>query len=219
VPDYCRQEVSDHTIALILCMVRKITEINADVQRGAWKQLGYRPIHRLSSLTLGLVGFGRLGKAVASKASALGFRVIASDPHIKDRSGSVELMSLEALLQRADVISVHAPLLSDTKGLIGPAEFAQMRCGALIVNTSRGELIDEGALVQALDAGTISGAALDVFCGEPLPLDSSLRGRDNVILTPHIAFYSEESLVDLQEAAAEDVARVLKGEAPLHRVA
>lgn len=221
VPDYCREEVSDHTLALILAMGRKLPIANANVQRGVWDQLGQRPIRRLKTLTLGLVGFGRIAQAVARKASAFGMRVIAYDPFLSPASapGSVELVPLPELLGAADVISLHVPLLADNNNLIGRTQFDQMKSGAILVNTSRGELVDEAALCAALDANHLSAAALDVAAVEPLAAGSSLRGRANVLLTPHMAFYSEESLIDLQRTAAEDVARVLSGNVPVHRIA
>jgi D-3-phosphoglycerate dehydrogenase len=220
VPDYCTEEVSDHALALILTLIRKVVIANSDVQQGRWDQLSYRPIRRVNGLTLGLIGFGRLARALARKAGALGMRVIAHDPYASvDSAGAVELVSLEKLLESADAISLHAPLLPETKGIIGLQTLRQMKPGAILVNTSRGELVDEAALAAALDSGSLSGAALDVFCHEPLTMSSSLRGRANVILTPHIAFYSEQSLIDLQQTAAADVARALSGETPLHRVA
>lgn len=219
VPDYCRAEVSDHALALMLAMLRKLPLANADVQRGIWSQLSYRPIRRLSTLTLGLVGFGRLAQALAQKAQALGMQVIAYDPYAAPLDGAVPRVSLDALLTRSDVVSLHAPSVPETRGLIGREEIQQMKAGAILINTSRGELIDEAALIEALDDSHLAGVALDVFAAEPLPASSALRGRANVLLTPHMAFYSEESLIDLQRTAAEDVIRVLSGEAPRYRAA
>ena len=220
VPDYCREEVSDHALALILALVRKLPLAHADVQRGLWNQLGYRPIHRLNTLTLGLIGHGRLAQALARKAGSLGLRVIAHDPYAApDPASQVRLVPLRALLGEADIVSLHVPLVAETRGMIGCAEIRQMKSGAILVNTSRGELIDESALAQALDERHLSAAALDVFANEPLPTNSLLQGRANVLLTPHIAFYSEESLEELQRTAAEDVARALSGLAPRYRAA
>jgi D-3-phosphoglycerate dehydrogenase len=219
VPDYCRAEVSDHALALMLSLLRKLPLAHADVQRGVWKQLSYRPIRRLSTLTLGLVGFGRLAQALAMKVQALGMKVIAHDPYIKASQSTFPVMSLDELLAQADVVSLHAPLMPDTRGLMNAKTLSGMKRGSVLVNTSRGELVDEAALAAALDSGHLAGAALDVFATEPLPMDSPLRARPNVLLTPHMAFYSEESLHDLQRTAAEEVARVLSGEAPRHRAA
>lgn len=220
VPDYCREEVSDHALALILALVRKLPLAHADVERGVWNQLGYRPIHRLNTLTLGLVGYGRLAQALARKAGALGLRVIAHDPYAaSDPETLVKLVPLDALLCEADVVSLHVPLVAETRGLMGRAQIRKMKSGAILVNTSRGELIDEAALVEALDERHLAAVALDVFAHEPLPANSPLHGRPNVLLTPHMAFYSEESLEELQRTAAEDVVRALSGQTPRYRAA
>jgi D-3-phosphoglycerate dehydrogenase len=220
VPDYCREEVSDHALALILSMIRKIPIANADVQRGCWNQLAYRPIRRINGIALGLIGFGRVAQALARKAVALGMRVIASDPYAHSSAACpVQLVDLDSLLTEADVISIHAPLTPQTRGLIGYDVLRKTKRGAVLVNTSRGELVDESALIAALDDGRLAGAALDVIAGEPLAGDSPLRGRTNVLVTPHMAFYSEESLEELQRTAAEDVVRTLSGKSPRHRVA
>lgn len=217
VPDYCRAEVSDHALALILALLRKLPLANTDVQRGIWKQLSYRPIRRLSALTLGLIGLGRVAQALAMKAQALGMRVIAHDPYSK--SGDIPLLELDLLLSQADVVSLHAPLVPETRRMINAETLKRMKRDAILINTSRGELVDEATLADALDCGHLAGAALDVAAIEPLPMDSPLRGRSNVLLTPHMAFYSEESLNDLQRTAAEEVACILSGEAPRHRAA
>jgi D-3-phosphoglycerate dehydrogenase len=158
---------------------------------------------------------------VVPKAKAFGLTVIAHDPYVgKDAFAAlgVEGVPFDDLLARSDFISVHAPLLPATRGILNAAAFAKMKTGALVVNTARGPLIDEKALIAALDSGHLGGAALDVVETEPLPKDSPLLGRDNVILTPHTAFYSVEALVELQTKAASDVARVLSGEKPVYPV-
>jgi D-3-phosphoglycerate dehydrogenase len=220
VPDYCREEVSEHALALILAMVRKLSSAAADVQRGVWDQLGYRPIRRLSTLTLGLVGFGRIAQTVAGKAAALGMRVITHDPYAAPTiDPHVARRSFHELLSEADVVSLHAPLVPETKEMIGREQLRTMKAGAILINTSRGELIDESALIAALDEGHLGAAALDVVSVEPLPAQSPLRNRRNVLITPHMAFYSEQSLIDLQRTAAEDVARLLSGQTPKYRAA
>ena len=175
----------------------------------------------LAGQVLGLVGFGNIPRALAPKAKAFGLKVIAYDPYAANDafvSCGVEAVSLESLLARSDAISVHAPLTPGTRGLINAAAFARMKKGAVIVNTARGPLIDEQALVAALDSGHLGGAALDVVAGEPLPKDSALLGRDNVILTPHTGFYSVEALDELQTKCAADVANVLSGRPPVYPV-
>jgi D-3-phosphoglycerate dehydrogenase len=221
VPDYCMQEVSDHAMALLLALARKVPFSNKLVQAGRWEMPAVAPLRRLEGQVLGLIGFGNIPRAVAPKAKAFGLKVVAYDPYAaKDvfAAAGVESVSFDDLLARSDFISVHAPLLPATRGLVNAAAFAKMKKGALIVNTARGPLIDEPALIAALDSGHLGGAALDVVMTEPLAKDSPLIGRDNVILTPHTAFYSVEALEELQTKCASDVARVLSGEKPVYPV-
>jgi D-3-phosphoglycerate dehydrogenase len=221
VPDYCMPEVSDHAMALILALARKIPFSNALVQAGRWEMPAVAPLRRLDGQVLGLIGFGNIPRALAPKAKAFGFHVIAHDPYVDGgvfAGLGVEGASFEDLLARADFVSVHAPLTPATRGLIDAAAFARMKPGAVIVNTARGPLIDEQALVAALDSGALAGAALDVVASEPLAKDSPLLGRANLILTPHTAFYSVEALDELQTKCAADVARVLSGERPVYPV-
>jgi D-3-phosphoglycerate dehydrogenase len=221
VPDYCIADVSDHAVAMLLALARKIPFSNALVQSGRWELPPIAPLKRLQGQVLGLLGFGNIPRAVAPKARALGLMVLANDPYVdKDAFAAlgVEGVSFDDLLARSDFISVHAPLTPATRGILNAAAFAKMKKGALVVNTARGPLIEEKALIAALDSGHLGGAALDVVETEPLPKDSALLGRDNVILTPHTAFYSVEALVELQTKCATDVARVLSGEPPVYPV-
>jgi D-3-phosphoglycerate dehydrogenase len=221
VPDYCMHEVSDHAMALLLALARKIPFSNKLVQSGRWEMPAVVPLRRLAGQVLGLVGFGNIPRALAPKAKAFGLKVVAYDPYVADDvfvSCGVEPVSLETLLARSDAVSVHAPLTPATRGLIDAAAFARMKQGAVIVNTARGPLIDEPALLAGLDSGHLGGAALDVAAPEPVPNDSALIGRDNVILTPHTAFYSVEALDELQTKCAADVARVLSGLPPVYPV-
>src|SRR5262245_48440863 len=221
VPDYCLREVSDHAMALLLALARKITLSNTPVQSRRWRMPAVAPLRRLAGQVLGLVGFGNIPRAVAPKAKAFGFQVITHDPFVsKDvlAAAGVEGVSFDDLLARSDVISVHAPLMPATRGLMNAAAFAKMKKGAFVINTARGPLIDEPALIAALDSGHLGGAGLDVVATEPLAKDSALIGRDNVILTPHTAFYSVEALIELQTKCATDVARVLSGEKPVYPV-
>ena len=221
VPDYCMQEVSDHAMALLLALARKVPFSNRLVQAGRWEMPAVAPLRRIEGQVLGLIGFGNIPRALAPKAKAFGLKVVAHDPYAaKDvfAAADVESVSSDDLLARSDFISVHAPLLPATRGLVNAAAFAKMKKGALIVNTARGPLIDEPALIAALDSGHLGGAALDVVTTEPLAKDSPLIGRDNVILTPHTAFYSVEALEELQTKCATDVARVLSGEKPIYPV-
>jgi D-3-phosphoglycerate dehydrogenase len=220
VPDYCIDEVSDHAVALLLAAVRKIPFANSMVHTGRWEMPAVVPIHRLRGTTLGLVGFGRIPQLVAPKAQAFGMHVVAFDPYIPKAvfdSARVESVDFAQLLKMSDYVSIHAPLLPETQGLFNAEAFRQMRSHAYLINTARGPIVDEAALAQALDAGQIAGAALDVMTKEP-PTGSPLLGRPNVIITPHTSFYSEESLNDLETKAAEEVVRVLKSEAPRNPV-
>lgn len=221
VPDYCLREVSDHAMAMLLSLARKIPLSNKLVQSGRWEMPAVVPLRRLEGQVLGLVGLGGIPRSMVPKAQSFGFKVIANDPFLPKEvfaSLNVESVSLDELFARADAISVHAPLMPATRGLLNTAAFAKMKKGVLIVNTARGPLIDEAALLAALDSGQVSGAALDVVTTEPLPKDSPLIGRDNVILTPHTGFYSIEALEELQTKCATDVAHVLSGEKPVYPV-
>jgi D-3-phosphoglycerate dehydrogenase / 2-oxoglutarate reductase len=216
VPDYCLDEVSDHALALLLALARKITLANSRAHAGHWELPPLVPIGRLRGSVLGLAGFGRIPQHLAPKAKALGMRVVASDPYLSKEAMAghdAEKVEFSELVKISDFISVHAPLVPETQGLFNAAIFAQMKPTAYLVNTARGPLVDIAALVQALDRGQLAGAALDVLPEEP-PKNSPLFGRDNVILTPHMSFYSVESLVELQTKAAQDVVRVLSGEPP-----
>lgn len=220
VPDYCIDEVSDHTMALLLSAVRKIPFANSMVHAGKWEMPAVVPIHRLRGTVLGLMGFGRIPQLVAPKAQSFGMRVVSFDPYIPKEvfeRARVDSVEFRALLKISDYISIHSPLLPETQGLFNADAFRQMKPHAYLINTARGPIVDEEALAQALDAGQLAGAALDVMPKEP-PSGSPLFGRPNVIITPHTSFYSEESLVDLQTKAAEEVVRVLKGEAPKNPV-
>ena len=221
VPDYCIREVSDHAMALLLALIRKIPLSNKLVQSGRWEMPAVVPIRRIEGTVLGLVGFGHIPRLVAPKAQAFGIRVIASDPYAKPevfKTAGVESVDFDTLLQSSDYVSVHAPLLPATRGMMNAAAFAKMKKGAYIVNTARGPLIDEPALIAALDSGQIGGAGLDVVASEPLAKDSPLLGRDNVIISPHTAFYSIEALNELQTKCATDVARVLSGEKAVYPI-
>jgi D-3-phosphoglycerate dehydrogenase / 2-oxoglutarate reductase len=213
VPDYCLDEVSDHAMALLLALVRKIPSSNARTHAGQWNMKAVTPIHRLRGTVLGLVAFGQIPQLVAPKAKAFGLRVVACDPFVSGdvmASAGVERVEFDELVAISDYISIHTPLLPETRHLFNADVFRRMRPGAYLINTARGPIVDEAALARALDEQQLAGAALDVMEEEP-PANSSLFGRENVILTPHTSFYSEESLIDLQTKAAEEVVRGLTG--------
>jgi D-3-phosphoglycerate dehydrogenase len=221
VPDYCIREVSDHTMTLLLALVRKIPLSNKLVQSGRWEMPAVVPIRRLEGTVLGLVGFGHIPRLVVPKAQAFGMKVIAYDPYVKPeqfKAMNVEGVDFDTLVKTSDYVSVHAPLLPATRGMLNADAFAKMKKGAYVVNTARGPLIDEPALIAALDAGQVGGAALDVVTTEPLAKDSPLLGRDNVIISPHTGFYSIEALEELQTKCATDVARVLSGEKAVYPI-
>jgi D-3-phosphoglycerate dehydrogenase len=221
VPDYCLQEVSDHAMALLLALARKIPLSNTLVQAGRWEMPAVVPIYRLEGRVLGLIGFGNIPRKLVPKAKAFGLRVIVHDPFVAPdvvTSLGAESVGFDELLQQSDFISVHAPLTPQTRGLLNAEAFGKMKKGVAIVNTARGPLIDEQALLQALDSGQVGAAALDVLPVEPPPKDFPLLGRDNVILSPHTGFYSVDALNELQTKCASDVARVLLGEKPVYPV-
>jgi D-3-phosphoglycerate dehydrogenase len=217
VPDYCIDEVSDHALALLLNLARGIGKASLATRSGEWDIGVVQPLYRLRGRTLAILGFGRIGRALAEKARPLGLRIVAFDqyvPHDAIRAAGVEPLSLEQALQQADLVSVHVPLTDETRHLIDAQALGWMKPSAIIVNTSRGPVIETSALVEALKAGQLAGAGLDVVEPEPPPSDHELRQMPNVLLTPHTAFYSEESQRELQRRAAEEVARVLRGEQP-----
>jgi D-3-phosphoglycerate dehydrogenase len=221
VPDYCIREVSDHAMALLLALIRKIPLSNKLVQSGRWEMPAVVPIRRIEGTVLGLIGFGHIPRLVAPKAQAFGMRVISYDPFAKPdvfKAAGVEGVDLDTLLKTSDYVSVHAPLLPAPRGMLNAAAFSKMKKGAYVVNTARGPLIDEPDLIAALDSGQVGGAGLDVVAAEPLAKDSPLLGRDNVIISPHTAFYSIEALNELQTKCATDVARVLSGEKAVYPI-
>ena len=221
VPDYCVEEVSDHTVALMLAASRKLLTLHQAVSAGRWDFSVAAPVRRFRELAVGLLGFGKIARRVAEKLRGFGCRLRACDPYAREEAAlalGVELVELVTLLAESDLVSVHAPLTEQTRHLLGLEAFRKMKPTALIVNTSRGALIDEAALADALDQGLIAGAALDVLEQEPIPADSRLLGRDNVLLTPHSAFYSVGSLRQLQVLTARGAAQVLRGEKPQYPV-
>lgn len=217
VPDYCVDEVSDHALALLLACARKVAVLGGRVRDGRWEAKDAVPIHRLRGQTLGLVGYGKIPRRFAEKARPLGLEVIAFDPYVgaaEMTAHGVRKVELSALLAESDFVSVHAPLVAETRGLIGEAQLRSMKPTAYLINTARGPLVAESALVRALRDGWIAGAALDVVEHEPPAPDHPLRRLDNAILTPHVAFYSEESVQELQRKAVEEVVRALSGRPP-----
>jgi D-3-phosphoglycerate dehydrogenase len=217
VPDYCIDEVSDQALAMTLDLARRTTALDRTMRAGKWAPQAAGPIYRLRGRTFGIIGLGRIGRASAAKATAFGLRVIAYDPYLTPEEvvqRGARPVNLTTLLAEADFISLHAPLTEATHHIINARTLAQLKPTAYLINTARGPLVDNDALVVALQAGQLAGAGLDVQEGEPLPTDHLLFDLPNVLLAPHVAFYSEESLVDLQRRCAEEVVRVLAGQRP-----
>ena len=217
VPAYCLDEVSDHAMALLLACARKTCAYHAAMEENNWSLQTGAPMYRLRGRTLGILGFGKIGQTLAPKAQAFGLRVIAHDPYVdpgialKER---VELVHLDALFEQADYLSIHAPLNPETRGLVDERRLRQMKPTAVIVNTARGPIIVQEALVRALQEGWVAAAGLDVYEEERLAPGHPLLGLPNVVTTPHVAFYSEEALCDLRTYGATNVAMVLSGRKP-----
>src|SRR5215510_1157110 len=215
-PTYCIEEVAEHTMALLLACARKVALYDRSVRGGRWQVPPGKPIYRLVGRTLGLVGFGNIARAVAVRAAAFGMRVLYADPFVKEGPG--RKVELEALLTESDFVSLHPPLTAETRKLMNDSAFAKMKPSAFLINCSRGPVVDTEALVRALDAKRIAGCALDTTDPEPLPNPHPLRGRENVIINPHVAWYSEKAMVGLQAGAPNEVRRVLSGEWPVNVV-
>jgi D-3-phosphoglycerate dehydrogenase / 2-oxoglutarate reductase len=209
VPDYCIAEVADHTLALMLTCLRKTAFLSAAVKHGSWNMNLARPVPRLNSLTAGLFGLGHIAQAVVGRLQVFGLKVQAYDPYVADevfgRLGVVRVQSLVELAAAADVLSLHAPLTKDTRGIINGDIFRQMKRTAILINTSRGPVVNEIDLCQAIATGLIAGCGLDVMATEPGDLHSPLLQHDNVIITPHVAFYSEGSDIELREKSTSQI--------------
>ena len=222
VPDYGSEDVAEHSLALLLATTRRIATRNRDVRDGQWGIGQREPMFRLAGKILGVVGFGRISRCFVQKASGIGFkRILVVDPLLTDEQAlqaGVTRVSLDTLCREADFISLHAPLTPDTHHLIGEAELAKMKPSAVLVNTSRGGLIDEQALINALLQQRIFAAGLDVFESEPLSAKSPLLQMENTVCTDHTAWFTEESVVELQSKAAHEVRRAFEGEHPLNWV-
>lgn len=217
VPDYCIDEVSAHTLAFVLALNRRLVQHHAHVAGGGWAGAPGGLPARLSAQTLGVVGLGRIGRAVTRKAAGVGLRVIAHDPYLtaeQAQAAGVEPVSLDDLLARADYVCLHCPLTSDTRRLIGAPQLRRMKPSAYLINMARGPIVDQAALSDALSAGVIAGAALDVLEQEPPAPDEPLLRLPNVLFSPHSSSLSVESLEALRRGAARNVARVLRGEPP-----
>lgn len=221
VPDYCIEEVATHALALILSWTRKVPIAQKSAINGKWDVSSLMPLESPRDLILGLVGFGRIARALARMARAIGFQVCASDPYIKRNEilkKGVKPVPLMRLIKSADFISLHLPLNPATRHLISADILRLMKPTAYLINTSRGGLVDEKALKRALQEGWIAGAALDVLESEPWSADSPLIGLSNLIITPHCAWYTERSKKELRRKACAEVIRVLRGGIPKNLV-
>ena len=218
VPTYGIHEVSDHVVGLFFSSIRKIPAMSETVKKGRWDCNLGRPIYRIHRKTLGIAGFGNIARMVVQKLAPWNIKVLGYDPFISEsvfKSHGVEKTSFEQLLNESDFVSAHVPHTAETFHMFSYERFKQMKRGAIFINTARGPLVDEDGLYRALQEGWLAGAALDVMEKEPPDPGHPLLSLPNVIITPHMAWYSVESAVDLQRMAAEEVARVLKGEEPL----
>lgn len=219
VPDYGTEAVSQHTLALALAATRRLAEADRIVRTGGWGFAHLRPMHLPSAMTAGVVGFGRIGRRTAELLHAVGFgRILVHDAYVTPDVAWAEAVPLDELLESSDLVTLHAPAPQDGGALIGDAKVGRMKLGSVIVNTARGSLIDPEALAKGLAAGAPAVAALDVFFPEPpnlAPFDGVI---DRMILSPHAAWYTEESQADLRRKSAEEAARILAGQAPLNAV-
>jgi D-3-phosphoglycerate dehydrogenase len=218
VPDYCVSEVSDHALALLLAAARNVAFFHTRTKAGEYQLSAGAPMRRLSEMTLGLIGFGHIARALFPKARALGMTVIANTRRLDDCGTGCTMVPLDELLVRSDFVSLHAPLTDSTRHMISGPQLARMKPTAWLINTSRGGLIDNAALEAALAAGRIGGAALDVFEPEPPDLSDALYKNERVIVTPHAAFVSAESLHELRLRASRQIADALEGKRPANVV-
>ena len=220
-PGYCTDEVATHTIALLLSQARRLPQLRELVRTHEWDPRPARPIHHPRTQTLGIIGWGRIGKAVSAKALALGFKVMVNDPYVDPKQmldAGVTPADKETLMRESDYVSLHTPLTEETRFMIDGRLLALMRPSAYLINTARGLLIDEESLLEAVQSGRIAGAALDVLASEPPSPDHLFRRDDRFFLTPHSAWCSEQSDASVWEWAASNVASALRNERPAHAV-
>ena len=219
-PTYCIEEVAEHTMALLLACARKVAFYDRQVRAGTWAVPPGKPLFRLDGSTLGLVGFGNIARQVAVRAAAFGMKVLYADPFVKEGQFSEpgRKVELNELYESSDFVSTHPPLTPQTRGMVNDDALSRMKPTAFLINCSRGPIVDTEALVRALDAKKIAGCALDTTDPEPLPNPHPLRARENVVINPHVAWYSEKAMLGLQAGAPGEVRRVLCGEWPINVV-
>ena len=218
VPDYCTSEVADHTATMLLTQLRKVEAMNRSVRAGEWNAVGVAaPMKAFCDTAIGFLGFGRIARAVADRLQPFGFQFLVYDPLFEqDRNNphKAQKVTLDHLISQSDCLSLHAPANEETLGIINADTLKMMKPTSYIVNSARGDLVDEEALAQALENGQISGAALDVFATEPLPPNSPLRGAPNILFSPHVAWYSDVAVQSLQSLVADEITRALNGQSP-----
>ncbi|MBW2306397.1 MAG: C-terminal binding protein [Deltaproteobacteria bacterium] len=226
VPDYCTDEVADHAVALLLTLIRKLINYNRAAHEGIWRWQAGQPVHRIRGSKLGLIGFGKIGRAITTRAKAFGMEVMVHDPYVREEFiteyGAVRA-PFEDLLPKSDYIVIQAPLTEETRNLFGDGEFRQMKRSAILINTARGPIVNNRSLYRALKEGWIAAAGLDDTEEEPAKKknwrpDNPLFTLDNVIITPHAAYYSEESIEEARRTASQEVVRVLTGKTPKYPV-
>lgn len=224
--DWCENEVADHAMALLLTVARKLRDYDRATRAGIWRWQSGQPIYRLRERTLGLLSFGAIARAIAARAAGFGMRIIASDPYVSPAeiaAHGATLVSFDELIEQADYLVIQAPLTPDTRDLIGEAQLRRMKPSAVLINTARGPIVNDGALYRALKESWIAGAGLDDIAEEPAKQrdwkpTNALFGLDNVVITPHAAYYSEEAIHTVRDFAAQEVVRVLSGRQPLSPV-
>jgi len=217
VPDYSFQEVSDHAVALALALDRGIVTLDREIRRGNYGLSAVKPLHRIAGRVFGVIGLGRIARAAAEKARGVGYQVIGTDVAFQagtTTDNGIPVVSFDEALAQSDIVSVHVPLMASTRHLINAAALSKMKPEAVLVNTARGGVVDTEALIAALKNKTIRAAGLDVYETEPLPKDHPLTALENVILTPHTGYYSEESLYELKTRPIENAAEILSGRKP-----
>ncbi|MCL5073689.1 MAG: C-terminal binding protein, partial [Actinobacteria bacterium] len=215
VPDYSIDEVADHTISLILALSRGLNKLDRSIREGKFGFENAKPLYRIKGKTLGIIGFGRISRLIVKKVRGFDFNVIVYDPYVDDKTMNIlgaEKTGLEEIFARSDFIAVNCPLTDNTKHLVNEQRLKKMKKTAYLINTARGSIVDEKALINALKESLIAGAGLDVFEQEPLSNDNPLLKMENVILTPHCGWYTEDSIIDLKIKAAQEIIRVLNGD-------
>ncbi len=221
-PSYCTEDVANHAMALLLAVSRKLHSTAAQVSKGNWEYAYAKPIFRYTGRQLGIIGFGKIGRSVVAKARGLGFEIAAYDPYVADdifdKFGVRRSYELDELLSNADYVTIHAPLTGETRHLLDRTAFARMKPDSIIVNTARGPIVDQHALVEALDHGVIGGAGVDVLESEPPAKDDPILSCENALITPHIAWYSEESFDANKVLGMDELIRVLDGGRPRYVV-